>query len=350
MYSNGGGYPQVNYGTTAHPYQQQQQQHSHSTTVSIPPAMPPPGGNNKRKAMIVGINYFGTRSKLNGCINDAKCMEYMLLHRFGFKQENILLMTDDHPDPLRRPTRYNMFQGFTWLTMNLRKGDSLVFHYSGHGSQKRDRSGEELDGMCETLCPMDFHQAGEILDYEMNKILINPLPQGVKLHAIIDACHSGSALNLPYSATVKQDGYPRWESQYAHPQIAVTKGTAGGFAVQLGAALDHQTAADTTAMSGNTSTGAATFSFIKAIESRGLNLSYGDLLLEMHRSLGALRGGGGGMGGMGMGMGIGGGMMMGGGLDSLLAGFLGGSTAGYKGQEPMMSANYAFDLNFKFGF
>ena len=182
------------------------------------------------------------------------------------------------------------------------------------------------------------------MDADLNKILINPLPQGVKLHAIIDACHSGSALNLPYSATVKQDGYPRWESQYAHPQIAVTKGTAGGFAVQLGAALDHQTAADTTAMSGNTSTGAATFSFIKAIEARGLNLSYGDLLVEMHRSLGALRGGG--MGGMGMG----GGMMMGGGLDSLLAGFLGGSTAGYRGQEPMMSANYAFDLNFKFGF
>lgn len=108
--------------------------------------------------------------------------------------------------------------------------------------------------------------------------------------------------------------------------------------MQLGAALDHQTAADTTAMSGNTSTGAATFSFIKAIESRGLNLSYGDLLVEMHRSLGALRGGGGG-----------GGMMMGGGLDSLLAGFLGGSTTGYRGQEPMVSANYAFDLNFKFG-
>lgn len=340
MYNNGGGYPQVNYGTTTqayHHHHQQQQQPSQSTTTSIPPAMPPSGGN-KRKAMIVGINYFGTKSKLNGCINDAKCMEYMLLHRFGFKQENILLMTDDHPDPLRRPTRYNMFQGFTWLMMNPQKGDSLVFHYSGHGSQKRDRSGEELDGMCETLCPMDFQQAGEIMDFEMNRTLINPLPQGVKFHAIIDACHSGSALNLPYSATVKQDGHPRWESQYAHPQIAVTKGTAGGFAVQLGAALDHQTAADTTAMSGNTSTGAATFSFIKAIESRGLNLSYGDLLVEMHRSLGALRGGGGG-----------GGMMMGGGLDSLLAGFLGGSTTGYRGQEPMVSANYAFDLNFKFG-
>lgn len=30
--------------------------------------------------------------------------------QFGFKQENILMMTDDCPDPLRRPTRANMFQ------------------------------------------------------------------------------------------------------------------------------------------------------------------------------------------------------------------------------------------------
>lgn len=53
---------------------------------------------------------------------------------------------------------------------------SPVLAHAGHGSQTRDYSGEETDGMNETLCPMDFRQAGEIVDDELNRCLINPLP------------------------------------------------------------------------------------------------------------------------------------------------------------------------------
>ncbi len=42
------------------------------------------------------------------------------------------------------------------------------------------------------------------------------------------------------------------------------QGTAGGEAIQFGASRDRQTAADTAALSGNVSTGAATFAFIQA--------------------------------------------------------------------------------------
>lgn len=41
-------------------------------------------------------------------------------------------------------------------------------------------------------------QAGYVVDDEINRLLVNPLPVGVRLHAIIDACHSGSALDLEY--------------------------------------------------------------------------------------------------------------------------------------------------------
>jgi hypothetical protein len=44
----------------------------------------------------------------------------------------------------------------------------------------------------------------------------------------------------------------------------VWQGTAGGEAIQFGASRDRQTAADTAALSGNVSTGAATFAFIQA--------------------------------------------------------------------------------------
>ena len=53
----------------------------------------------------------GTTSQLGGCINDAKCMEYLLRSKYAYPPDCILLMADDHPDPLRRPTRANMYRG-----------------------------------------------------------------------------------------------------------------------------------------------------------------------------------------------------------------------------------------------
>lgn len=41
-------------------------------------------------------------------------------------------------------------------------------------------------------------QAGMIIDDEINVLLVNPLPPNVRLHAVIDACHSGTAMDLEY--------------------------------------------------------------------------------------------------------------------------------------------------------
>lgn len=197
--------------------------------------------------------------------------------------------------------------------------------------------------MNETICPVDFQSQSEIVDDELNRMLVNPLPQGVKLHAIIDACHSGSVLDLPYQATVR-GGYATWNAAYAG-QTRAWKGTGGGFCVQFSAAKDSQTAADTSQLSGGVATGAATFCFIKAVEDRGVsNVTYGDLLLSMSRTLQAA-----GLGGSGGGGAVAP-VMGGGGLESMLFGMLTGAGGGsnFRGQEPVMSANYAFDMSFKF--
>lgn len=73
-----------------------------------------------------------------------------------------------------------------------------MFHFSGHGSQQRNYTGEEVDGYDETLCPVDFETQGMLVDDEINTTLVRPLPRGARLHAIIDACHSGTVLDLPY--------------------------------------------------------------------------------------------------------------------------------------------------------
>lgn len=85
-----------------------------------------------------------------------------------------------------------------WLVQGCQAGDSLVFHYSGHGSQQRNYTGDEIDGYDETLCPVDYETQGMIVDDEINATIVRPLPLGVKLHAIIDACHSGTVLDLPF--------------------------------------------------------------------------------------------------------------------------------------------------------
>ncbi len=48
------------------------------------------------------------------------------------------------------------------------------------------------------IYPVDFRNAGHIVDDEMHRIMVQTLRPGVRLTAIFDSCHSGSALDLPY--------------------------------------------------------------------------------------------------------------------------------------------------------
>lgn len=68
----------------------------------------------------------------------------------------------------------------------------------GHGGQTKDLDGDEADGYDEVIYPVDFRQTGHITDDEMHRIMVRPLQAGVRLTAIFDSCHSGTALDLPY--------------------------------------------------------------------------------------------------------------------------------------------------------
>jgi hypothetical protein len=76
--------------------------------------------------------------------------------------------------------------------------DTHVVCHAGHGSQQADYSGDELDGSDETILPTDYESAGQIVDDELNDLLVKPLLPGVTLHALMDCCHSGTVLDLPY--------------------------------------------------------------------------------------------------------------------------------------------------------
>jgi hypothetical protein len=291
----------------------------------------PPNVHGRKKAVLVGINYFNSRHMLKGCINDSNCMRHMLTTKFGFPAASILTLTEEQPSAVMKPTRYNMHMAMVWLIQGCQAGDSLVFHYSGHGSQQRDYSGEEADGFNETLCPVDFETAGMIVDDEINDTIVKPLPHGVRLHAIIDACHSGTVLDLPFLCRFNRYGQFKWEDH--RPANRRWKGTSGGQAYSFSGCDDSQTSADTSALSKITSTGAMTFCFIQAIE-RGHAQTYGSLLCAMREAIRTAK--------VNSGMGTGT-------ITSLMEMLVsGGSLNGGLTQEPQLTANEAFDINSPF--
>ncbi|KAJ8521737.1 hypothetical protein ONZ45_g1645 [Pleurotus djamor] len=154
--------------------------------------------NGKRKALCIGINYFGQDGELHGCINDVKNVTEFLIAQFHYKREDIVILTDDKTDPRQIPTRENMIRAMQWLVKDARPNDSLFFHYSGHGGQTKDLDGDEDDGFDEVIYPVDFEQNGHIVDDDMHDIMVKTLPPGCRLTAIYDSCHSGTALDLPY--------------------------------------------------------------------------------------------------------------------------------------------------------
>jgi hypothetical protein len=154
--------------------------------------------NGRRKALLIGINYFGQRGQLRGCINDVKNMSTYLNEFFGYKREDMVTLTDDQQNPMSQPTKANILRAMHWLVKDSKPNDSLFFHYSGHGGQTKDLDGDEDDGNDEVIYPVDFRTAGHIVDDEMHRILVGTLQPGVRLTAIFDSCHSGSALDLPY--------------------------------------------------------------------------------------------------------------------------------------------------------
>jgi hypothetical protein len=140
-----------------------------------------------KKAVLVGINKYPAHmdADLSGCVNDVINMRNLLVEKYGFDPDNIRVLTDD------RATKASIFARLEWL-MDSNKGDELVFHYSGHGSQVRDRNGDELnDDLDEILIPYDHDWDTPLLDDEIGEIF-KKQPVGTNLTMLADCCHSGS--------------------------------------------------------------------------------------------------------------------------------------------------------------
>ena len=156
----------------------------------------------KREALLVGINdYYGVND-LQGCINDVTNVRSVLKTFFGFENTDIRVLTDS------RATKKNILSRLEKMVNNAVNGDYLIFHFSGHGSQIRDREGDELaDHMDELICPCDMNWDDGFISDDMFSDLLKQLKKGVRMEILLDSCHSGTGTRdmMPYLTSGQSD-------------------------------------------------------------------------------------------------------------------------------------------------
>lgn len=255
---------------------QPQPQSASPQPQSASPARPAGG---RKRAVTIGINYIGLPCQLAGCINDSDTFITLLTEEFGYDVADIRQLRDDHPQ--RMPTRKNLTAAMKWLVSGAQDGDHLFLHYSGHGTQVADTDGDELDGKDEALVPCDYQKGGVLSDDELRRILVAPLPKGCRLTVILDCCHSGTAMDLPFLVQVK-DG----------DLIDVKKGPVNGLqptegdVVMISGCMDDQTSADAgSGLAGNTKPSGAMTTAFKVVITKKPTGTFHEVLEEMRKFL-----------------------------------------------------------------
>jgi len=142
------------------------------------------------RSILVGIDEYEQPdvSRLNGCVNDVALVRRVLKSAFDVSNEDIHVLVN------QRATKERIMDRLSLAIRNAEAGDVIVFYFSGHGSQIRDRDGDELsDGLDELLCPydMNWERGTYILDDELEDLFAE-IPPGVLLEVFLDCCFWGS--------------------------------------------------------------------------------------------------------------------------------------------------------------
>lgn len=161
------------------------------------------GDYGTRRAVMIGINYVGQDGELSGCHNDVRNMIEYLKNEQGFSEHNMTVLMDDGYH--QNPSYHNIMNAYRQVVRESLPGDTVFLHYSGHGGRVRDVNGDEDDGFDETLIPVDFQRAGQIIDDDLRDQLVKAMPKGVLVTSLMDCCHSGTVLDLPYRFTADGD-------------------------------------------------------------------------------------------------------------------------------------------------
>jgi len=173
----------------------------------------PADPTNPKYALLIGCSKYDhlpASAQLRGPVNDVVMMKELLTERFKFSAGNITVLAEARGKDEDRPLRANIEREFKRLAEVAQPGSRVVVYFSGHGAQLPDNNPNdpddpEPDGLDEILCPADLKPevdqeqedvviANAILDDELRDWLRAIQKRGGAVWAIIDACHSGTAI------------------------------------------------------------------------------------------------------------------------------------------------------------
>lgn len=234
-------------------------------------------GKGLKRALLIGINYVEDPiNELFGCINDVLNIEKKL-RTTNPECKEYRILSDDSTNPLLKPTRKNIIDGINWLIKNLKEGESVFFHYSGHGGLTLDTSGDEKSKFDSCIYPINKNKVEMIKDDELRAFLVNKIPKGCKCFAVLDCCHSGSALDLRYIFSAPKYGELSVTQDNNYPKT-------NGSVIFLSGCQDKQTSSDTVD-SKNVPTGALTNALLETWEKYGTNIKFKYLLWDIRTVL-----------------------------------------------------------------
>lgn len=240
-----------------------------------------------KKALSVGINYVGSEYELRGCINDSNNI-VVFLQSQGFDNIKTVLEQEATTDGIKA--------ALEWLVADLKSGDIIVFHYSGHGSQLPSAS--EADGFEEIICPVDLDWKKKVITDDTLREIFSKVPDGVSTTVILDCCHSGNMLDHKNSLSIERHANTisvvdaNLKSRFLPPPARIEKKLADRTLVNWSTSKDinrnalliagcksDQTSAD--ALIDGIYQGAATASMLKLVKYNP-SISYRSLVTEMN--------------------------------------------------------------------
>lgn len=244
-------------------------------------------GSDLKLGLLIGINYKGTSAKLRGCEQDVLATRDLLTTHFGFISSNVRVMTEsqaaaesgkDRSASRNLPTKSNILAALESLAARTRSEpvSQVWISYSGHGHFVRDRSGDEMDGKDEVIVPLDFRRKGFIVDDHLHRILSTFSPS-TSIVFIVDACHSGSMLDLPFAFN------PRKSTSVKQ---SLRKNLIRAKVISLTGCTDAQKSADVFNINRNRKhSGAMTSAMLHVLASNNYNISCKNLILQINQFL-----------------------------------------------------------------
>ncbi|KLI05692.1 Caspase-1, p20 [Mycolicibacterium conceptionense] len=239
-----------------------------------------------KKAVLIGVNrYRVPGNDLRGCVPDVKNMAELLQQRYEFDPDDISLITDF------KATKEAIETAVIGLVRGARRGDVLLLHYSGHGSNVPDDDGDESDERDEILCPTDLDWNDPLRDDWLRSVF-DGLADGVSLTVITDSCHSGTvtrALEPPDAPVIERYLPSPWDLAAAESGRGLAGPTRGTRRHKPAADVVHvdipevlisgcradQTSADAAIAGGFA--GALTYNLVEAVTESRTPLSYREL-------------------------------------------------------------------------